>query len=372
MAKLVDTTKWREFRVGNLFYKCELKWRGNHAFNKALDVSDVPDDEFNLPLVNAKLGGNGIMFYGRESEWDSVEMSIDIVSNGASAVGSVYAQPQKTGVLWDAYLVKCRDTVSANVLQFLATVMESQIKQHFSYDNKCTWNKVKLLSINLPVTPDGKPDWDYMEQYMAHVMDEMRSVAEELYSLDSKLKPHKLDTTEWKMFKVGDLFEKCELRWHGDHEFNKALDVSDSPSDEFNLPLVNAKLGDNGIMFYGHEAEWDSVEMSIDIVGDGASAVGSVYAQPQRTGVLYNAYLVKCEEIVNADTLQFIATVMESQIKQHFSYDNKCTWNKVKLLNIVLPATLDGRPDWDAMAEMMHGYTDSVRDVAEVLFHVSS
>ena len=166
----IDTSKWKEFIIGDLFEKLQLDIR-NADFNKALDVSEEQTEEFNLPLVNAKHGNNGIMYYGRESDFNSAEMTIDIVQNGAIATGDVYAQPQKTGVLWDAYLVKPKaDIDSVFTLMFLATVIEKSIKDKFSYDDKCVWDKAKLLPISLPVDADGKPDWAYMDEYMCSVM----------------------------------------------------------------------------------------------------------------------------------------------------------------------------------------------------------
>ncbi len=36
----------------------------------------------------------------------------------------------------------------------------------FSYNNMATWNKLRVLTVTLPVTPDGEPDFDYMERYI--------------------------------------------------------------------------------------------------------------------------------------------------------------------------------------------------------------
>ena len=36
----------------------------------------------------------------------------------------------------------------------------------FSYNNMATWNKLRTLTITLPVAPDGEPDFDYMERYI--------------------------------------------------------------------------------------------------------------------------------------------------------------------------------------------------------------
>lgn len=90
----IDTSKWKEFIIGDLFEKLQLDIK-NENFNKALDVSEEQNEEFNLPLVNAKHGNNGIMYYGRESDFDIAEMTIDIVQNGAIATGDVYDIPPR-------------------------------------------------------------------------------------------------------------------------------------------------------------------------------------------------------------------------------------------------------------------------------------
>ena len=87
-----------------MFQKLSLDIRKLN-FNKTLDVSEERNEEFSLPLVNAKHGNNGVMYYGRESDFNAAEMTIDIVQNGAIATGDVYAQPQKNrcimGCLFD-------------------------------------------------------------------------------------------------------------------------------------------------------------------------------------------------------------------------------------------------------------------------------
>ena len=176
----IDTSGWKPFVIGDLFEKLQLDVK-KEDFNKTFDVSEERTEEFNLPLVNAKHGNNGIMYYGRETDFETAEMTIDIVQNGAIATGDVYAQPQRTGVLWDAYLVKPKAEVdSAFMLMFLATVLEKAIKDKFSYDDKCVWDKAKLLTVTLPCTSDDEPDWAYMDEYMSAVMRESEASLESL------------------------------------------------------------------------------------------------------------------------------------------------------------------------------------------------
>ena len=158
----LNTVVWGQFKIGDVFEKLNLK-NHNSSFDKLIDTSKTLTDEFSLPLANAKLGNNGVMFYGREKDFDSAEMTIDVISNGAVATGTVYAQPHKTGVLWDAYLLKPKDQMmSKQKLLYLSTSIQKSIKTKFGWEDKAVWSKVQHEIISLPVNQDNTPDYQYM------------------------------------------------------------------------------------------------------------------------------------------------------------------------------------------------------------------
>lgn len=157
---------FKAFKVSDVFNKVEAKCK-KVDFDKRRDTSTVPNEEYCVPLVNAKVGDNGIMFYGRKSDWNTQEMCIDVIQNGAVATGTVYAQPQSVGVLWDAYLIKpVTEVKSTEALLYMAKCIEKITKEQFSYDKKATWDRVKLCEISLPVASDGSISFDYMERYI--------------------------------------------------------------------------------------------------------------------------------------------------------------------------------------------------------------
>lgn len=174
----------RKFKIDDLFKKEKLGWIAARKFDKLKDVSKEETKEFDLPLVNAKDGNNGIMYYGRSSDFSSVDGGIDIVSNGAISTGNVYPQPHKIGVLFDAYIVNLKNGMKNEcLLMYLAASIQKSIKPRFGYSNKAVWSKVKKCNICLPIQTDdsGKPvidasktyspkgyipDWEYMEKYI--------------------------------------------------------------------------------------------------------------------------------------------------------------------------------------------------------------
>ncbi len=146
------------YLMEDVFHKVGLR-RIKKTFDKAKDVSKEQTSEFNLPLINAKNGDNGIMYYERMDDWESDVYCIGIVNDGAISTGNVYAQPQRTGVLYNAYMIKSNKTIdSAEILLFLSTTIEKAIKHRFGYDNKVTWKKVKTIPIYLPVIENPTPN----------------------------------------------------------------------------------------------------------------------------------------------------------------------------------------------------------------------
>lgn len=182
---------------------------------------------------------------------------------------------------------------------YLVTTM-SYMKKLFSYNNMGTWSKIKEQYIHLPITQSNEIDFVFMESRIRE-MEESRIREMETYLKVAGFEDCELTEEEQealtafkskrlKEYTIGTLYDKKELK---NRPFDKRTDTRQTPDDTYNLPLVNAKNGDNGIMFYGHKDKFDSIEMSIDIVQNGAIATGNVYPQPQRTGVLWDAYLIK-------------------------------------------------------------------------------
>lgn len=332
----IDTSGWKEFRVGELFEKLNLRFLPNRVFDKASDISEVKSEEFNLPLVNAKHSNNGIMYYGRKHEWEYEVLTIDIVADGAASTGDVYAQPQETGVLYNAYLVKPKaKCVTGLILFFLSTVIQRCVKDHFGYDNKCTWDKVKHETILLPVDKTGQPDWAYMESYMANLE---TKVAESLTLLQAAkdAEKKKVDTREWGKFRVGELF----VQERGKEKAPK----QNEPGD---CPLIQETNNNNG---------FDRMVVPTKIIKGNSITVSINYAQ----NVFYQAddfcasvnIAVLRNNHLNRYNSQFVCSVLRNA-HQKFDYTSKISKELLNKEMIMLPVDKTGQPDWAYMEEYM-------------------
>lgn len=350
MAK-IDTSGWKPFVVGDLF--------DIHPTNAyKMTNAQLMDDGENPVVVNSSYN-NGIGGYSSQTVTEKGGL---ITFSDTTTADAIFYQPNDFVGYPHVQGMYPKGKYAANwqesqLLFFVVTFRKAAVLQGFDYAYKFTREIASDMEVLLPVDASGEPDWAYMDEYMSAVMGESGASLESLRQTDGE--KHALSVSGWQEFIIGDLFEKLQLDVKKE-DFNKTFDVSEERTEEFNLPLVNAKHGNNGIMYYGRETDFETAEMTIDIVQNGAIATGDVYAQPQRTGVLWDAYLVKPKaKIDSAFTLMFLATVLEKAIKDKFSYDDKCVWDKAKLLTVTLPCTSDNEPDWAYMDEYMRTIMES-------------
>lgn len=147
--------EYKAFRIGALFEKLNAPYIGSGR--KQDNVSKERTEEFSLPLINCKWGDNGIMYYGRPSDFVHYENVLSVVYNGPPTVGTVYAQPL-IGVFTDAYLIALKKSVmphmSMELCLYLKTAVEKAIHDtKYSRADKATWTgKVENDEIFLPVT----------------------------------------------------------------------------------------------------------------------------------------------------------------------------------------------------------------------------
>ena len=336
----IDTSEWKIFKIGDLF-----------DITRPVARSQMKYKDGSVPFVASGNYNNGVVKWCEPAEGEVLDPKRCITVSPLD--GSAFYQPVDflgRGGAGSAILLLRNDNLTEMNGLFISTVLRAALTK-FSYNDQINSQNILVQEIVLPVTSDGQPDFAYMDSYMRTIMEESEAYLDSLMQADKA--KESVDTTSWKDFKIGDLFEKLQLGIKNEN-FNKALDVSEVRTAEFNLPLVNAKHGNNGIMYYGREEDFDTAEMTIDIVQNGAIATGDVYAQPQKTGVLWDAYLIKSKELIESEyVLMFISSVLEKAIKDKFSYDNKCVWDKASQLMVSLPATVQGRPDFAYMDSYM-------------------
>ncbi len=351
LSKKLNEVKWGEFKIGDLFEKQNLKFKKG-KFDKEKDVSRILTEEYSLPLVNAKDGDNGIMYYGRPEDFENVEMSIDIVNDGAVSTGNVYSQPQKTGVLYNAYLIKSKFELNSSQLHFFTTTIQKSIKLKFSYELKASWERVKEEFIQLPEKNDGNIDFDFMEAFIRELEEErIRELEEErIRELAAYLKVSGFDNYTLSKCESEALAHFNELKWkefnlenlYGKSTRGKRLKSADRIKGD--LPFVTAGEADTGISAYiGNEVEiFSKNTTTIDMFGS-AKYRNYDYGADDHVAVVHTEKLPKHAAVF------VTAAVHKASHTGKFDYSNNFYASDADELNIMLPVTPDDSPDYAFM-----------------------
>lgn len=371
--------KFQKFRIGDLFT----------AESGDTDLKKVDIENNGVPVITSGVQNYGILGLTTKKAKVIPQNTITV-----DMFGNVYFRDFEYKMVTHARVFSLipKQNITRSIGLYFQTCL-SKHKSKFSYDNMCVFTKLENETIELPIADTGKLDVEFIENYIrqleADCLQQLEAylIATGLddYVLNDKDKKtlslsqvdisdevrHSKNVVEdeqlrFKEFQIDDLFVKKKLGHK--RPFTKAKDTSDHKTKEFNLPLINAKMGDNGIMFYGRSQDFDHIEKSIAIIQNGAIATGKVYVQPQHTGVLWDGYLIQSNFEVDKECrrLFYIATCIEKTIRPIFNRDNKATWNRIKGYKIKLPVTDDNTLDFEYMENYIRAVEKlTIKDVVE-------
>lgn len=139
----------------------------------------LEEAETGLAYVTRGRFNNGLKCYVRDSS-KLVHNPAGVISFGAEG-STFFYQAEEYVSGRDMYYLDTR-AISEMACLFLVACL-STIVDKYSYTNGMFPDKIRNEYIMLPVTADGKPDWDYMDGYMRGVMVRQAHVVEHLMEM---------------------------------------------------------------------------------------------------------------------------------------------------------------------------------------------
>lgn len=130
----------------------------------------------NLELNKMTLNTGGIPFVSRTGTDNGVSALVDPIENippnppntisisGGGSVLECFVQDTEYYSGRDLFYLKPRTNTNVYVLLFVCTVVKQE-KYRFNYGRQAN-KSLPTLQIKLPVTNEGKPDWQFMEYYI--------------------------------------------------------------------------------------------------------------------------------------------------------------------------------------------------------------
>ena len=157
----------------------------------------------------------------------------------------------------------------------------------------------------------------------------------------------KIDTSTWKWFQLGGDDGLFDIR--------KGKRLTSEDQTEGNTPYIGAIDSNNGVSNYiGQEPIHEGNTISLSYNG----SVGEAFYQPLpywATDDVNALYLRPEYGTLCPATGLFVCSVLKHD-KYRYSYGRKWTLDNMKATKVKLPATSDGKPDW----QWMELYIDSL------------
>lgn len=146
------TLRFKKFVASDLF---DIK-KGKRLTKADMIVGDIN-------FVGSSSSNNGITAKIGNTECIHSANTISVSYNGS--VGEVFLQEEPFWASDDVNVWYPKFTFNARVIEYIMSVIK-KCRKKYSYSAKWTLDKMKIEELELPVTADGEPDFDYMERYI--------------------------------------------------------------------------------------------------------------------------------------------------------------------------------------------------------------
>ena len=337
----IDMTNWVNFTVADLFEIIN---------GKGITTEEIENNPGNFEAVQSGEGNNGVMgciskSYCRNKGYSYCEEAcLTVACSGTSGYVSFHENGCVVGDSAKILLLREQKAKSTKVYLFLQTLLSAN-RFKYTYGRKVTEDLYSKTIIKLPITADGKPDWQWMELYIDSLHSEPLKTNNGGKAI---LDAFAFDIREWREFRVEELFDSIyKVASYDDSELER-VDVWSEKA----IPYVTRTDLDNSVKSLVLSAGLANIEAGNAIViGDTTSTI-SYQPGPFVAG---EHIIAARADWMNKYTGLFITCLLRQE-RYRYSYGRAYKLDSIRNTEIRLPVTSDGVPDW----QWMESYIESL------------
>lgn len=333
MSKLtLNSVEWGEFRIKDLFEIEAVKGRPIENYKKG-----------DIPYVSTAATNNAVINF------------IEKDKNILTSAFAITVDPIKGTCFFHDYDFVGRgfSGASVNVLRninlnkyngvFICSSIEKTSKLKASYGYLFNSNRLKMAVILLPIDFKGRPNWQFMEDYIKQEMKVQSSKVASYYENKlMKLGFELLDLdVKWKEFWMEDILD-----------IKSGVRLTKADQIDGNIPFIGASDANNGVTeFVGN------TNKSLDSNVLGVNYNGSVVENFYHSYECIFSDDVKRIKFKNGEygdefTYLFLKQMILSQ-KNKYQYGYKFNAKRMSRQKIMLPIDKNGEPHWKYMSNFI-------------------
>lgn len=324
----LDEKTWAPVGLTSMF---DLQ-RGRESNMTMLEDGDVP-------LISAKNGSNGLKGFVKTPKRLINGKCISLNNDGDGGAGLAYYQPANMALDTHVTALLPKDGIGRDAMLFTSECI-SGLHGFFGHGLSISNPRAKVINIMLPVTDNGEPDYEYMEQYAASMrkakLAQYREyVQKRINALGDYVEIPSLDEKEWKPIALGYIFEM---------NIASAVDYGTTHSGDHNF--IGRQTTNNGLQGFVSEPCVEHGNcLIVGMVGEKLRAFYQQqgFAASQNILVLRNLAL-------NCFNGLFIAGISKLTF-QKYGYGRPIGLKRAAQDLIMLPVNDAGEPDFEYMEQ---------------------
>lgn len=311
--------------------------------NSSIDgIRLIDDGEKSVPYITRSDANNGLARFVSAKNYEFGSDDGGCITVGLDTQTAFY-QPHKF-VTGQNVQVITGENISEDVAQFLVPILRQQMTAKFNWGgNGATLGRMKRLSVMLPVTDSGEPDYEYMAEYARQKRNAMLAkyrayVEERIAELGEVAEIPALDEKEWAHFKMPEVFNVIQR--------GKRLKNADHIPG--NIPYVSSTANNNGVDDYIEATSGTRVFCDCISLANSGS-VGTAFYEPFAFVASDHVTALKTDGLTKYEYL-FIASMIEKQ-GSNFNFNREINDARIRNMQIMLPVTDSGEPDYEYMKQ---------------------
>jgi hypothetical protein len=334
----IDMTGWANFTVSDLFEIIN---------GKGITAEEIENNPGDFEAVQSGEGNNGVMgyiskAYCRYKGYSYCEEAcLTVARSGTSGYVSFHENGCVVGDSAKILLLKKHEAKSTQTYLFLQTLLTAN-RFKYTYGRKVTKALYGNTVIKLPITTNGDPDWQWMENYI-------KSLHNEPLTTQNDMRIASFDTTDWKEFEVQELFNVV----YGVN-FELVNCIETNKNDPEAVAFVSRTESNNGVSAFVKSVPGIEPQPADTITVAGGGSVLATFLQTQPFYSGRDLYLLYPKESIPHKAKLFIVTVIKAN-KYRYNYGRQANVT-LPHLRLRLPAISNGKPDW----QWMENYIESL------------
>lgn len=302
----------------------------------------IDDDEKSVPYVTRSDSNNGLARFVSPKNYEFGSDDGGCITVGLDTQTAFY-QPHKF-VTGQNIQIITGESLNEDVAQFIVPILRQQMTAKFNWGgNGATLGRMKRLTVMLPVTDSGEPDYEYMAEYTRQkretMLDKYRKYVEaHIAELGKAVEIPALDEKEWHAFHLEEIGTVTSGR-----------DIYAAERVKGNTPYITSGGTNNGVgYFVGNINDTlDSGYIALNRNG----AVGKAFYHPSKSLMGNDCRKVHLKDADrNLFVGQFVSLCLSMQ-SECFSYSRKLGTARAKRMQVMLPVTDTGEPDYAYMEQ---------------------